>query len=142
LKLSVVAIYAVGLLQAMGVWIHPPTLCSYAVASAGAQVGNAWGAGVKVSVVSPGKYFHAAGDGSGVVLQLPPGQRTLSSVALLVAVDDHPMSVVSAMAPVTAVKIGPPTVVGLIFGSNHGFTHIGATGTPGPPPVPWRLEGL
>jgi hypothetical protein len=45
------------------------------------------------------------------------------------------------MVPVAATKIAPPAAVGLMFGSSHGFTQMGATGGL-LALIPAALEGL
>ena len=76
------------------------------------------------------------------MLQIPVAAQLLRSLAPGPEGGvSQPSSVASNMAPVAATKIGPPAAVGLMFGSNHGLTQMGATGGL-VAVIPESLEGL
>ncbi len=71
-------------------------------------------------------------------MQSPPGQARLIGLPPgLLRV--HPSSEVLVMAPVPGSKMVLPAGLGSMFGSNHGFTHVVATGLF---PAAFTPEGL
>ena len=67
------------------------------------------------------------------------------SCSLLVGVPltvEYPSSAGLLIAPVAVTKMGFGELVGSIFGSNHGFTQVSATGAGEVPTKPAAPEGL